>query len=85
MRKMNRYLHWCLLLECWGRNGALEKQLGQGGMGKVYRATDVYLRRTVAVKMIRDELFSNQTAMEKFRQESRVTASLAHPNVVMST
>jgi serine/threonine-protein kinase len=51
-------------------------------MGKVYRATDVSLNRTVAVKMIRDELFANQNAMEKFRQESRVTASLAHPNVV---
>jgi tRNA A-37 threonylcarbamoyl transferase component Bud32 len=60
----------------------LEKRLGQGGMGKVYRATDVSLDRTVAVKMIRDELFANQSAMEKFRQESRVTASLAHPNVV---
>jgi serine/threonine-protein kinase len=40
------------------------------------------LNRTVAVKMIRDEFFANQSAMEKFRQESRVTASLAHPNVV---
>ncbi len=51
-------------------------------MGKVYCATDVSLNRTVAVKMIRDEFFANQSAMEKFRQESRVTASLAHPNVV---
>ena len=65
-----------------GQRYRLEKRLGQGGMGKVYRATDVSLNRTVAVKMIRDELFANQTAMEKFRQESRVTASLAHPNVV---
>ncbi len=66
-----------------GQRYRLEKRLGQGGMGKVYRATDVSLHRTVAVKMIRDELFANQTAMEKFRQESRVTASLAHPNVVI--
>jgi len=65
-----------------GQRYRLEKRIGQGGMGKVYRATDVSLNRTVAVKMIRDELFANQTAMEKFRQESRVTASLAHPNVV---
>lgn len=65
-----------------GQRYRLEKRLGQGGMGKVYRATDVSLHRTVAVKMIRDELFANQSAMEKFRQESRVTASLAHPNVV---
>ena len=65
-----------------GQRYRLEKRLGQGGMGKVYRATDFSLNRTVAVKMIRDELFANQNAMEKFRQESRVTASLAHPNVV---
>ena len=65
-----------------GQRYRLEKRLGQGGMGKVYCATDVSLNRTVAVKMIRDELFANQSAMEKFRQESRVTASLAHPNVV---
>jgi len=65
-----------------GKRYRLEKRLGQGGMGKVYRATDVSLNRTVSVKMIRDELFANQNAMEKFRQESRVTASLAHPNVV---
>jgi len=65
-----------------GQRYRLEKRLGQGGMGKVYCATDVSLNRTVAVKMIRDELFANQSAMEKFRQESRLTASLAHPNVV---
>jgi len=65
-----------------GQRYRLEKRLGQGGMGKVYRATDVSLNRTVAVKMIRDEFFANQNAMEKFRQESRVTASLAHPNIV---
>jgi len=65
-----------------GQRYRLEKRLGQGGMGKVYCARDVSLNRTVAIKMIRDELFANQSAMEKFRQESRVTASLAHPNVV---
>ena len=60
----------------------LEGKLGQGGMGKVYRATDVSLNRQVAVKMIRDEFFADQKAVEKFRQESQVTGSLAHPNVV---
>ena len=60
----------------------LEQRLGQGGMGKVYRATDLSLNRAVAVKMIRDEFFANQVTIEKFRQESRVTGGLAHPNVV---
>jgi serine/threonine-protein kinase len=60
----------------------LEKKLGQGGMGKVYRATDMSLNREAAVKMIRDEFFADRKAIEKFRQESQLTGSLAHPNVV---
>jgi len=60
----------------------LDGKLGQGGMGKVYRATDVSLNREVAVKMIRDEFFTDQKAIDKFRQESQITGSLAHPNVV---
>jgi len=60
----------------------LEKRLGHGGMGKVYRATDMSLNREVAVKMIRDEFFADRKAVEKFRQESQVTGSLSHPNVV---
>jgi len=60
----------------------LDLRLGQGGMGKVYRATDMSLNREVAVKMIRDEFFADRKAIEKFRQESQLTGSLAHPNVV---
>ncbi len=60
----------------------LEKRLGQGGMGKVYRAIDVSLDRTVAVKMIRDEFFSDQQALERFRRESRVAGGFSHPNIV---
>jgi eukaryotic-like serine/threonine-protein kinase len=60
----------------------LEKRLGQGGMGKVYRATDVSLDRTVAVKMLRDEFFADQQSLDRFRRESRVAGSFSHPNVV---
>lgn len=60
----------------------LDGRLGQGGMGKVYRGTDTSLSREVAVKMIRDEFFADRKAIEKFRQESQVTGSFAHPNVV---
>jgi serine/threonine-protein kinase len=60
----------------------LDSRVGQGGMGKVYRGEDLSLNRIVAVKMIRDDLFSSPQAIEKFRQESRVTARFAHPNVV---
>jgi tRNA A-37 threonylcarbamoyl transferase component Bud32 len=60
----------------------LEKRLGQGGMGKVYRATDVSLDRSVAVKMIRDEFFSDQEVFERFRRESRAAGGFSHPNIV---
>jgi eukaryotic-like serine/threonine-protein kinase len=60
----------------------LDKRLGQGGMGKVYQAEDLSLNRVVAVKMIRDEFFANQKARDKFKQESQVTGSFAHPNIV---
>jgi hypothetical protein len=60
----------------------LDARLGQGGMGKVYRATDMSLNREVAVKMIRDEFFADGKAIDKFRRESQVTGSFAHPNVV---
>jgi eukaryotic-like serine/threonine-protein kinase len=56
--------------------------LASGGMGDLYRATDVRLRRDVALKMLvparRDEL----QAVERFLQEARVTASFDHPNIV---
>jgi eukaryotic-like serine/threonine-protein kinase len=60
----------------------LDKRLGQGGMGKVYRATDVSLERTVAVKMVREEFSSDQQALERFRRESRALGSFSHPNIV---
>ena len=60
----------------------LEKRLGQGGMGRVYRATDVSLDRSVAVKMIRDEFFSDHEAVERFRRESRAAGGFSHPNIV---
>jgi eukaryotic-like serine/threonine-protein kinase len=60
----------------------LDSRLGQGGMGKVYQAEDLSLNRIVAVKMIRDDMFSSPKAIEKFRQESQLTARFAHPNVV---
>ena len=81
-RKKAQRWCWWRLRGCWRTRYRLEKRLGHGGMGKVYRATDMSLNREVAVKMIRDEFFADQKAIEKFRQESQVTGSFAHPNVV---
>jgi serine/threonine-protein kinase len=60
----------------------LEQRLGRGGMGAVYKATDISLERAVAVKLIREDLVANSDAVERFRREARAAASFAHPNLV---
>jgi hypothetical protein len=59
-----------------------ERRLGRGGMGTVYEATDIALERPVALKVIREELIGSADAAERFHQEARIAATLAHPNVV---
>jgi eukaryotic-like serine/threonine-protein kinase len=56
--------------------------LARGGMGDVYRATDVRLGRDVAVKMLAQTRTSDPRRVERFAHEARVTASLDHPNIV---
>jgi serine/threonine-protein kinase len=60
----------------------LEEEIGRGGMGVVYRATDESLQRTVALKLIAPELTTNQDFRERFKRESRLAASIEHPNVI---
>jgi serine/threonine protein kinase/tetratricopeptide (TPR) repeat protein len=64
-----------------GRYRILEK-VGVGGMGTVYRAEHVVLRREVAIKVLRTELLLDSMAMARFEQESRACAALSHPNLV---
>ncbi len=56
--------------------------LGEGGMGAVYRATDVSLERTVALKLLHPELLGHSTARRRMVQEARILAGIEHPNVV---
>jgi tetratricopeptide (TPR) repeat protein len=58
------------------------EHIATGGMGVVYRARDVELGRTVALKVLLEELTSNPAAMERFRREARHAARLSHPNIV---
>jgi YVTN family beta-propeller protein len=60
----------------------LEEEVGRGGMGVVYRATDLSLERTVALKLIAPELTTNPDFRERFKRESRLAASIEHPNVI---
>lgn len=60
----------------------LERRLGRGGMGTVYKATDTSLERAVAVKLIRDDLVTSSDAVDRFRREAKAAAAFAHPNLV---
>jgi hypothetical protein len=60
----------------------LERRLGRGGMGTVYKGTDTSLERAVAIKLIREDLVTSSDAAERFRREAKAAAAFAHPNLV---
>jgi serine/threonine-protein kinase len=60
----------------------IEAVAGQGGMGRVYRATQVALERLVALKLIVPELADDPDFRARFKRESLLAASIDHPNVV---
>jgi YVTN family beta-propeller protein len=60
----------------------IESVVGRGGMGVVYRATDLSLQRPVALKLVAPELAEDDLFRRRFLKEPRLAASLDHPNVV---
>jgi eukaryotic-like serine/threonine-protein kinase len=60
----------------------LLRKLGVGGMGQVYLARQLSLKRDVAVKLLRGELSTNTTALKRFQAEAEAVAKLNHPNIV---
>ncbi|MBS1828867.1 MAG: serine/threonine-protein kinase [Acidobacteria bacterium] len=70
-------------LEAGVRLGPYEilAQLGQGGMGEVYRATDTKLARTVALKVLSPALTGDADYMARFTREAHILASFNHPNI----
>ena len=62
----------------------IEDFLGKGGMGMVYKAHQISLDRTVALKILMDEINSNPEVVEGFVREARSAAALNHPNIVQA-
>ncbi len=60
----------------------IDELIGRGGMGVVYRAFDLRLKRTVALKLMSPELALDQRFRERFSREAELAMSLEHPNVV---
>lgn len=60
----------------------LVARIGSGGMGQVFRARDTVLGRTVAVKLLPDDVASRPGIVERFRAEAQSAARISHPNVV---
>jgi WD40 repeat protein len=61
---------------------SLLEPLGGGGMGQVFKAWHRLMRRTVALKVMRDDLLSRPEALQRFRREIELAAQLRHPHIV---
>jgi serine/threonine protein kinase len=58
--------------------------LGEGGMGRVYKARHRWLKRIVALKIIREDIADGVDAIRRFRREIEAVGRLAHPNIVLA-
>lgn len=60
----------------------IESLLGRGGMGAVYKGTQLSVGRQVAIKIMHSELLDRESALERFWRESKIISELSHPNIV---
>ena len=60
----------------------IEARVGRGGMGEVYRAVQLSLGRRVALKILAPELAADDRFRRRFLRESRIAASIDHPNII---
>lgn len=60
----------------------IDRVIGVGGMAVVYRAEDMQMHRTVAVKILKDDVARDEVSVKRFINESKAVAMLSHPNIV---
>src|SRR5512132_412945 len=72
-----------MTLESGTRLGPYEilAPIGAGGMGEVYRARDTRLERTVAVKVLSDQLSKSEEVSQRFEREAQTISQLSHPHI----
>src|SRR5262245_51926650 len=58
-------------------------QIGVGGMGEVWRATDTNLGRQVAIKVLPDAVAQDRERLARFEHEAKTLAALSHPNIAI--
>jgi serine/threonine protein kinase/tetratricopeptide (TPR) repeat protein len=66
----------------FGPRYRIETLLGQGGMGRVYKAYDKELNRTVAIKVVRQGVMGEQDALSRFKQELVLASKISHKNIL---
>ncbi|MSQ83735.1 MAG: serine/threonine protein kinase [Myxococcales bacterium] len=75
-------MHHCKRIDPPGRPLRHCRPAQAGGMGSVYRAIDIELQETVALKLLKPALMESADALERFRQEVKLARRIAHHNVV---
>src|SRR6516162_10121602 len=63
-------------------NYLILEKIGEGGMGKVYKAVHQRIGNTVALKVVRSHLMANKTVLRRYRLEAKAAEKLKHPNIV---
>jgi serine/threonine protein kinase len=65
-----------------GKDYRIDTELGRGGMAVVYKAVEIALERTVAIKVVPPDNANAGQAAERFKREAKLAASLDHPNII---